>query len=253
MGKQRSVAAVLLLGLVLAGLVPKVPAKDVAAQKVLFILSAHEHGYWLPEVLTPYKILSDAGVEVDFATPNGAPGVGAGADTMTEDERLTLAALTSTLSAPLDLADVEPNDYRALYVPGGAGPMFDLYDHPEVNRITAKLYEAGKPIAADCHGPAAFAKVRLSDGRLLVHGKRLTAKSNAEEGDWARENYPFLLEDKFNELAAEFSAAAPYEPWVVRDGNLLTGQNPASAGPLAKALLEALTNQPQAANTKSQP
>lgn len=221
-------------------------------QKALFILSAHEHGYWLPEVLTPYKVLTDAGIEVEFATPDGRPGVGAGSDMMTEEEQQTLDGLRSVLAAPLNLTGISPEDYAALYVPGGAGPMFDLYNHPDVNRITASLFEAGKPVAADCHGPAAFANVRLSDGELMVKGKRLTAKSNAEEGDWARQNYPFLLEDKLSELSARFSAGEPYEPWVVRDGNLLTGQNPASAGPLARALLEILSANSRAWSPKTQ-
>ena len=233
------------VALCLAGLLALIrpaTAEPADQRKVLVVLSAHEHGYWLPEVLTPYRILSDAGLDVVFASPGGEPGVQAGGDRMSAEERKTLAALASTLATPRQLADIDPGDYAAVYVPGGAGPMFDLYDHPEVNRIVAALYEDGRPVAADCHGPAALAAVRLSDGELLVSGKRLTAKSNAEEGDWARANYPFLLEDKLVAANAVFSAAAPYEPWVVRDGHLLTGQNPASAGPLALALLDALAS-----------
>ncbi|MEM9387348.1 MAG: type 1 glutamine amidotransferase domain-containing protein [Pseudomonadota bacterium] len=194
----------------------------------------------MPEVLTPYKILTDAGLEVAFATPGGAPGVQAGAQMMTSEQRRTLARLTDILAKPRKLGEIDPDDYLALYVPGGAGPMFDLFDHPQVNRIAAMMYEDDKPVAADCHGPAAFAAVRLSSGELMIKDKHLTAKSNAEEGDWARENYPFMLEDKLKDASSQFSAAAPYDPWVVRDGNLLTGQNPASAGPLATTLLEML-------------
>ncbi|MEM8984746.1 MAG: type 1 glutamine amidotransferase domain-containing protein [Pseudomonadota bacterium] len=234
-----------LLGAALLGsatlALPTAAQADDAQPTVLFIVSAHEHGYWLPEVLTPYKILTDAGIDVVFATPGGRPGVPAGDDWMSNDERETLASLTATLAAPNRLADIDPADFDALYVPGGAGPMFDLFDHPHVNRITATLYEDGKPVAADCHGPVAFAAVRLSNGELMVRNKRLTAKSNAEEGDWARANYPFLLEDKLMAVNARFSAAAPYEPWVVQDGHLLTGQNPASAGPLAQTLVTMLT------------
>ncbi|MEO0424493.1 MAG: type 1 glutamine amidotransferase domain-containing protein [Pseudomonadota bacterium] len=226
--------------LLLAGLSLSAQAQHPPDGKVLFILSAHEHGYWLPEVLTPYRILTEAGLEVEFASPGGAPGVQAGAQMMNAQERRTLAGLTDTLARPRKLADVDPDDYLALYVPGGAGPMFDLFDHAQVNRITAAMYEDDKPVAADCHGPAAFAAVRLSNGELMIQDKQLTAKSNAEEGDWAREHYPFLLEDKLKDGAGQFSAAAPYSPWVVRDGNLLTGQNPASAGPLATTLLEML-------------
>jgi putative intracellular protease/amidase len=225
--------------LMIAGLATPALARD--NPRVLFILSAHEHGYWLPEVLTPYKILTDAGIQVDFASPGGARGVQAGGDMMNDQERRTLRELGETLASPLKLVNIDPAHYAALYVPGGAGPMFDLFDHPQVNRITANMFEDDKPVAADCHGPAAFAAVRLSNGELMIKDKMITAKSNAEEGDWARANYPFLLEDKLKEATTQFSAAEPYEPWVVRDGNLLTGQNPASAGPLAIALLKSLT------------
>ena len=206
-------------------------------QKVLFILSASEHGYWLPEVLTPYQIQTDAGFAVEFASPAGDPGFQAGGSTMNEQEKHTLANLRSVLAKPLSLSAIDPVEYAALYVPGGAGPMFDLLNHPEVNRITAAMFESGKPVSADCHGPAAFVGVRLSNGELMVSGKKLTAKSNAEENEWARNNYPFLLEDKFKQINSQFSAAPPQEPWVVRDENLLTGQNPASSGPLAEALI----------------
>ncbi|MFK7954745.1 MAG: type 1 glutamine amidotransferase domain-containing protein [Lysobacterales bacterium] len=239
MGKHTRIGAVL-IGLVLFT-ATSAWADRTQGQKVLFILSAHEHGYWLPEVLTPYKVLTDAGLTVEFATPGGELGVRAGSDMMTEQERHTLSRVSAALQSPQNLADINPADYEALYVPGGAGPMFDLYDHTEVNRITAAMFEQGKPVTAACHGPAAFGNVRLSNGELMVKGKKLTAKSNAEEGDWARENYPFLLEDKLLEASAQFSAAAPYEPWVVQDGNLITGQNPASAGPLARVLLDTLS------------
>ena len=229
-----------LVSSLLASISPAAQAHTLSAPRVLFILSAHEHGYWLPEVLTPYKILTDAGFDVTFATPEGHPGVQAGGDMMNDEERRTLGTLSDILATPAKLSDIDPADYLALYVPGGAGPMFDLFDHPQVNRIAASMYENDKPVTAACHGPAALAAVRLSNGKLLVEGKRLTAKSNAEEGDWARANYPFLLEDKLKAVSSQFSAAAPYQPWVVRDGNLLTGQNPASAGPLARSLLKIL-------------
>ncbi|MFK8014751.1 MAG: type 1 glutamine amidotransferase domain-containing protein [Gammaproteobacteria bacterium] len=245
-------ALLLLISWCVFGFAQAAQAHTVKEPKILFVLSAHEHGYWLPEVLTPYRILTEAGLDVDFASPAGHPGVQAGSDMMSDQEKRTLAGLTDVLAKPLKLRDVRPGDYVALYVPGGAGPMFDLFDHPEVNRITAVMYESGKPVAADCHGPAAFAAVRLSDGELMIKGKKLTAKSNAEEGEWARANYPFLLEDKLKQVSSQFSAAPPYEPWVVRDGNLLTGQNPASAGPLAFALLKVINADHPAPTTLNQ-
>lgn len=213
---------------------------SAANKKILFILSAHEHGYWLSEVLTPYQIITKAGYMIDFATPDGATGVQAGQDYMDQAQKQLLSELDPILAQPLSLQHINPDDYVALYVPGGAGPMFDLFDHPQVNRITAAMYENGKPVSADCHGPAAFAGVRLSSGELMISGKKMTAKSNAEEGDWARNNYPFMLQDKLIEHQVVFSAAPPQKAWIIQDGNLLTGQNPQSAEPLAIRLVEML-------------
>ena len=143
-----------------------------AQQKVLFILSAHEHGYWLSEVLTPYKLLSQAGYTIDFASPKGDQGVQAGRRFLEDHQEKLLSEISDILAQPKALSDIDTSKYVALYIPGGAGPMFDLYNHPEVNRITATMYENNKPVSADCHGPAAFAGVMLSNNELMIKGKK---------------------------------------------------------------------------------
>lgn len=234
--------SLLLLSLILVSLTQITYAHNNPKQKILFVLSAHEHGYWLSEVLTPYKILTKAGFNIDFATPDGAKGVQTGIEYIENDQKALLLQLKTALDQPKSLKSIDTSEYAGLYVAGGAGPMFDLFNHSEVNRITASMYENNKPVSAVCHGPAAFAAVRLSNNELMIHGKNVTGKANAEEGEWARNNYPFMLEDKLSEKG-KFSAAAPGEPWVVQDDNLLTGQNPASAGPLALKLIEMLKAQ----------
>ena len=212
-----------------------------AQQKVLIIISSHDFGYYLPEVITPYRLLKQANIEVDIASPSGGTGRGSGEKSLSDVDKAYRPNLKHQLSNPLPLANIDTKNYDAVYIAGGAGPMMDLYDHPQIQRIVSTMYMANKVISADCHGPAALAAVTLPNGEFMVKGKRLTAKSNAEEGSWARSNYPFLLENRLKKNQAIFSAAKPKQPWVVQDGNLLTGQNPASAAPMTKKLIAMLS------------
>jgi len=211
-----------------------------AQQKVLIIISSHHYGYYLPEVITPYRLLKQAGIAIDIASPYGGVGRGAGEKLLSDIDKSYRHHLEQQLASPLVLANIDTKDYDAVYIAGGAGPMMDLYGHPQIQRIVSTMYLENKVISADCHGPAALAAVTLPNGEFMVKGKRLTAKSDAEEGNWARNNYPFSLEARLKARKAIFSAANPRQAWVVQDGNLLTGQNPKSAEPLAKQLIEML-------------
>lgn len=211
-----------------------------AQQKVLIIISSHHYGYYLPEVITPYRLLKQANIAIDIASPDGAVGRGSGESALSNADRNYRPQLEQQLLHPIALANVDTKNYDAVYIAGGAGPMMDLYDHPQIQRIVSTMYVANKVISADCHGPAALAAVTLPNGEFLVKGRHLTAKSNAEEGRWANNNYPFLLENRLKENLAIFSAAKPRQPWVVQDGNLLTGQNPASAAPMTTKLIAML-------------
>ena len=213
-----------------------------STKKVVVLLSAHETGFWASEVIDNYEIMKDAGFEIVFATPEGTVGLPNGMYTLSTKQAETYRKIANELANPVALSALSTQDFSAIYVPGGAGPMFDLYDHPTVNRFIAKMYESKKPVAAVCHGPAALGGVRLSNGSLLIQGKKLTAKSNAEENDWAKENFPFLLEDQLDKLGASFSAAEPQQPLVIADGLLLTGQNPASTIPLSEKLVQMIQN-----------
>ena len=104
----------------------------------------------------------------------------------------------------------------------------------------ARAWNAGLIVAAVCHGPAAFLGVSLDDGTALVHGRRLTGFSNAEEDGYAKADVPFMLEDALRREGADYDATAPWQSKVVVDGRLMTGQNPASGGALAQAMVEAL-------------
>ena len=210
--------------------------------KVLIIISSDQHGFWLPEVVEPYKLLAQAGFEIDIASPQGGMGVASGSTRLSGKDRnwFKQSSLRAKLEHSIELKQVISAQYRAIYFAGGAGPMFDLVENQEAQRVTREAYENGGIVSADCHGPAALINVRLSDGKRLISGRKLTAKANVEEGRWARKNYPFLLEDKIISLGGIYTSAIQGKAHVVVDGRLITGQNPASATPMTKALILAL-------------
>ncbi|WP_201468013.1 type 1 glutamine amidotransferase domain-containing protein [Janibacter melonis] len=195
-------------------------------------------GYWAEELVAPFEVLADAGHTVRFATPGGVRPVAderslAPEATGGRDLREVLDDLEE-LSAPLRLEDVDLADYDAVFYPGGHGPMEDLaVDETSGTLITAAV-ERDVPLAIVCHGPAALL---ASD----VTGRTVTGFSNEEEraggkADQAR----WLLEDRLREAGFEVETGPAFEPKVVVDGMLLTGQNPASSRPLAQQLLEVL-------------
>ncbi|WP_020652264.1 type 1 glutamine amidotransferase domain-containing protein [Massilia niastensis] len=143
------------------------------------------------------------------------------------------------------LSDLDVLDYDAIFFPGGLGPMVDIATDPEVKRAVARAWDAGRIVAAVCHGPAALLGVTLEDGAPLVRGRKLTAFSNEEEAGYAQADVPFNLEDALRAEGADYAAAAAWQEKVVVDGRLLTGQNPASGGPLAEAIVDALRKEAQ--------
>lgn len=214
-------------------------------EKVLIVVSSDKHGYWLPEVIEPYQLLKKAGYIIDIASPKGGEGRPRGQIQLskTQWDWFKQSTLKDTLNNSMKLSSVKSQEYSAVYFAGGAGPMFDMPNNEWVQRIVRDIYEAGGVISADCHGPAAFINVVLSDGSLLVKNKRITAKANIEEGSWAKKNYPFLLENKFKEIGALYSAASKGASHVVVDQRIITGQNPASAIPMTNALIALLKSQ----------
>jgi len=214
-------------------------------QKVLIIVSSDRTGFWLPEVVEPYFLLEQAGFKIDIASPLGGKGKASGASRLShEQEKWFLSSkLKKQLSESIALNKVIAKNYSAVYFAGGSGPMFDLIDNKQAQKLTRDIYENGGIVSADCHGPAALINVTLSNGKRLIEGKNITAKANVEEGFWARNNYPFLLEDKIKQLGGNYSAAKKSNPHVVIDGRLITGQNPASAIPMAKSLITMLQSQ----------
>jgi putative intracellular protease/amidase len=227
-------------------------------KNVLVILTSHgtidkldkPTGWYLPELAHPYHVLKDH-VNFTFASPAGgvAPLDPGSKEAFASDEQCVafLASegyqRTLTTTKLVDLTLEQINHFDAVFFPGGHGPMYDLAKDPISQAIVTDLYESGKYVAAVCHGPAAIVNVRLSNGEYLVTGRIVTGFTNTEE-DMVQlsDAMPFLLETSLVALGATFTKAA--EPWgccTVVDGNLITGQNPASSSELGEKLLQLLS------------
>lgn len=226
-----------------------------ASSKILFVLTNHDKlgdasdneadptGFHLSEAAEPWQLLTNAGFTVDFASPRGgrAP-IDPGSRNMDNDaNRAFLEANRDTINNSTALRDVKLDDYEAIYFPGGHGTMWDLPDSADVQNAVRKMFEADKIVAAVCHGPAALVNVRLSDGGWLVDGKTVSVFTDDEEKAVEKaEHVPFLLAKILRQRGAKHSEADNFEASVSVDGNLITGQNPASAKPLGKALRDKL-------------
>jgi putative intracellular protease/amidase len=224
-------------------------------KKILMILTSHEEmintdsktGLWIGEFTDPYYEFRDKDYTVVLASPEGGhPPIDpfselteniTGSNRRFVKDDFAQHALKHTLK----LEDVDSADYDALFYPGGHGPMFDLANSQKSGELILEFLEDGKPVASVCHGPAALIKAAEIDPTLL-RGKRVTGFSNAEEKLVFRsDNIPYTLQDKLKELGADYhKATIPFNSHIEQDGLLITGQNPMSAGPTAKALIEML-------------
>ncbi|MBX9931719.1 MAG: type 1 glutamine amidotransferase domain-containing protein [Methylobacterium sp.] len=225
--------------------------------KILMVLTSHDTlgntgrktGFWLEELAAPYYVFKDAGAEIVLASPQGGqppldpksnePG------SQTDETRRFEAdeEATSLLSNTARLDAVDPGDYDAVFYPGGHGPLWDLAE----DRISIRLIEAtlgaGKPVALVCHAPGVLRRAKAPDGKPLVEGRKVTGFTNTEEeAVGLTEVVPFLVEDELKRNGGHFSKAGDFEPYVLSDGLLITGQNPASSGPTATRLVEQLAN-----------
>ena len=152
------------------------------------------------------------------------------------------SAARSAVASSVRLDSVTADDFDAVFYAGGHGPMWDLAEDPVSIRLIEAFWRAGKPVASTCHGPAVLRHVTDSSGQPLVRGKRVTGFANTEEAAVKRTDaVPFLLEDELKRLGGDYSKTDDWQPYVVEDGKLITGQNPNSAGPGAAALLAQLS------------
>ncbi len=213
------------------------------SKRILIALTSHDDlggvektGYYVPEAAHPWEIFRKAGYEVDVASVRGGEPPQDGFDPADPAQVAFLATPESRDTARL--ADVDPSRYDAVLYAGGHGTMWDFPDDPGVLRVGREVYERGGVIAAVCHGPSALVNLTLSDGSHLVAGKRVAAFTNAEEElRGVAHVVPFLLADKLVERGARHEPGPNWQAQVVVDGRLATGQNPASAAPLAERVV----------------
>jgi putative intracellular protease/amidase len=222
------------------------------AMKILMIVTSHatlgnsgqKTGFWLEELATPYYAFLAAGAEVDLASPRGGPAPAdpkSAADPKGAAQRfLADADAMAKLASTKKLSDVG-SDYDAFFVVGGHGVMWDLPDDATIPRLLGRAFDAGKVVAAVCHGLAALVSVKRADGAPIVKERRVTGFSNEEEEIVKlTEVVPFALETRLRELGGRYERAPTWGAFAVRDGNLVTGQIPASSALVAQMVLEAL-------------
>lgn len=223
------------------------------SKRVLFVVTNHDQlghtasktGWHSGQLSHPLKLLTEAGYEVDFASPNGGKAPMSPSSENYDDPINAKFLLNPQLQARFDdtiAADqVDASRYRAVYFVGGHGAMWDFPRNPRLAELAADIYQAGGIVAAISHGVAALINAKLKDDSWLVQGKKMTGFSNDEEKVLKLHDVvPSLLETRLREHGAQYLQGDPWQPFVVEDDNLLTGQNAASARGLGELLLRKL-------------
>jgi putative intracellular protease/amidase len=221
------------------------------SQKVLIVLTSHdtlgntgkETGFYLPEVSHPVDVFDRAGLTVEYVSPKGgkAPMIGIDRDDPLNVEFLDNADKMAQVENTLNPTQINSSDYDAIFFAGGHGTMWDFPENAELARIAASIYEQGGVVGAVCHGPAGLLNIQLSNQDYLVAGKVVSGFTNEEEAAVGlTEVVPFLLEEKLIERGATVEKAPNFQEKVVVSDRLVTGQNPASAAGVAKAMATVL-------------
>ncbi|MGP3963572.1 type 1 glutamine amidotransferase domain-containing protein [Nonomuraea sp. 3N208] len=224
--------------------------------KVLIVLTSHDKlgdtgrktGFWLEELAAPYYRFKEAGWEIVLASPQGGrPPLDPKSnepDFQTDQTRRFEAdpEATAALADTVRLDSVSADDFDTVLYPGGHGPLWDLAEDTDSARLIETTLRSGKPLALVCHAPGVLRHTVNEDGTPLVRGKQVTGFANSEEeAVQLTEVVPFLVEDELKDLGGVYSKAGDWNPYVVQDGLLITGQNPASSAPAADALIKLVT------------
>ncbi len=224
-------------------------------KKVLIVLTSHDKlgdtgrktGFWLEELAAPYYAFKDAGVEVVLASPlGGQPPLDPKSNEPSFQTALTHrfeadAAANAQLAATVRLDSVSQADFDTVFYPGGHGPLWDLAEDKHSIALIEAFIAADKPVALVCHAPGVLRHVKTAAGRPLVEGKQVTGFTNTEEAAVGlTEIVPFLVEDELKAKGGVYSKGEDWASYVVRDGLLITGQNPGSSAEAAALLLQRL-------------
>lgn len=220
------------------------------AQKILFVVTSHDRkgqdlvaGFWFPELTHPARVLAEAGLAFDIASPQGGMPPFDGFDLKDAGNAWfwIQPQLRNQLARSLPLDQVDATRYAAVVLVGGHGPMWDFVNNPALHAVVRSIYERGGIVGAVCHGPAGLLGLQLSNGQSLIAGRRLTAFTNAEEVARQYDTLiPFALQTALLAEGAVFEEAPVFQNRVVVDGRLITGQNPASAHAFGQAVAAAV-------------
>jgi putative intracellular protease/amidase len=223
--------------------------------KILMVLTSHDElgntgrktGFWLEELAAPYYAFQAAGAEIVLASPKGGrppldpksnePSFQTDLTRRFEADAQAMAQLASTVR----LDSVSQADFDTVFYPGGHGPLWDLAEDEHSVALIESFIAAGKYVALVCHAPGVLRHVKRADGKPLVEGRNVTGFTNTEEeGVGLTKVVPFLVEDELKAKGGLYSKGDDWAPYVVTDGLLVTGQNPASSAAAAAVLLEHL-------------
>lgn len=225
------------------------------SKKILMVLTSHdrlgdtgqETGFWLEEFAAPYYVFKDAGVAVTLASPKGGQPPLDPKSNMPEFQTDATRRFDADDGAKAELAathrlsEINADDYDAVFYPGGHGPLWDLVADRDSIGLIEELWALNRPVAAVCHAPIVFVNAKDQDGNYLVKGRAVTGFANSEEDAvQLTDVVPLLVEDTLIDRGGRYSRADDFAPFVQRDGQLITGQNPASSEPAARELLAAL-------------
>ena len=223
--------------------------------KILMVLTSHSElgntgkktGFWIEEFAAPYYVFLDAGVSITIASPKGGqPPIDPSSDTPENQTPAVVRfkadkSLQNILSETHLLSTVSADDYDAVFYPGGHGPLWDLTNDADSINLIEHFWNSKKPVAAVCHAPAVLLNVKDDAGDLLIKGKNVTGFTNSEEeAVELTEVVPFLLENELKNSGGIYSKKDDWASYVVKDGMLITGQNPASSEAAAKELIKIL-------------
>jgi putative intracellular protease/amidase len=222
---------------------------------ILMILTSHDQlgatgrktGFWLEEFAAPYYVFKDAGATITLASPlGGQPPLDPKSDDAASQTAWTERfkadpAAQEMLANTQKLSAVKADAFDAVFYPGGHGPLWDLAEDSASIALIETMLAAGKPVVAVCHAPAVLRHPKTLDGKSVVHGKEVTGFTNTEEeAVGLTKVVPFLVEDMLKANGGHYSKGADWKPYVLTAGLLITGQNPASSEPAARALLDKL-------------
>ncbi len=223
--------------------------------KILMVLTSHDKlgstgrktGFWLEEFAAPYYVFKDAGATITLASPHGGqPPLDPASDEPASQTEATHRfkadrAAQAELASTTRLRELTAAGFDAVFYPGGHGPLWDLSENAYSIALIESMLAAGKPVAAVCHAPGVLRHATTIDGNPVVQGRAVTGFTNSEEkAAGLSQVVPFLVEDMLKKIGGKYSKAADWQPHVVSDGLLITGQNPASSEPAARLLLQKL-------------